>query len=217
MNGTISGVSCGNCKSKHPTTDDVRKCYASRYGAAQVAAANRGFQKALVDPAASFAADFPGLSDAEETRLVQERERAEDERVAAYKAQRDSQPTDPWAQVRALQAKLPDLPHMRYAIQVLDFERSPEPVWKFYAVDRPQKGKWAGRTFVSVMASDDKYPVRKPESLVSILTAIAHDPAQAASNYGHQIGKCGICHRTLSDPESIERGIGPVCADKAGW
>jgi hypothetical protein len=181
MNGTISGVSCGNCKSKHPTTDDVRKCYASRYGAAQVAAANRGFQKALVDPAASFAADFPGLSDAEETRLVQERERAEDERVAAYK------------------------------------ERSPEPVWKFYAVDRPQKGKWAGRTFVSVMASDDKYPVRKPESLVSILTAIAHDPAQAASNYGHQIGKCGICHRTLTDPESIERGIGPVCADKAGW
>lgn len=30
-------------------------------------------------------------------------------------------------------------------------------------------------------------------------------------------GKCCRCGRTLTTPESIERGIGPECADKMGW
>ncbi len=28
-------------------------------------------------------------------------------------------------------------------------------------------------------------------------------------------GKCGVCGRPLTDPESIERGLGPVCAKGA--
>jgi len=27
-------------------------------------------------------------------------------------------------------------------------------------------------------------------------------------------GRCRMCHRPLTDPQSIERGIGPVCAKK---
>lgn len=207
----MTGITCGRCthwangrriEVKHNTIEEVRLC-------------------------AQGNLTGPSMSDAEETRLVQARERAEDEAVAAYKAQRDASlvrnnPSGAiagkvWEQVRALQDTLPNLPHMRYAIEAIDFEKSPEPVWKFYQIDKPTKGKWAGRTFVNVMASDDKYPVRKPESLITILTAIAHDPEKAASDYGHQIGKCGICQRTLTDPESINRGIGPVCAGKAGW
>src|SRR5690554_605825 len=30
------------------------------------------------------------------------------------------------------------------------------------------------------------------------------------------ISKCGICGRTLTDPLSVEAGVGPVCAGKAG-
>lgn len=32
----------------------------------------------------------------------------------------------------------------------------------------------------------------------------------------HHEGKCGRCSRTLTTPESIERGIGPECAEKIG-
>jgi len=32
----------------------------------------------------------------------------------------------------------------------------------------------------------------------------------------HHEGKCGKCGRALTVPESIETGLGPVCADKLG-
>lgn len=32
--------------------------------------------------------------------------------------------------------------------------------------------------------------------------------------YGHRTGTCGICGALLTDPNSIERGIGPVCASR---
>ena len=34
---------------------------------------------------------------------------------------------------------------------------------------------------------------------------------EAAANLGHQYGICVCCGADLTDPESIERGIGPVC------
>jgi hypothetical protein len=45
----------------------------------------------------------------------------------------------------------------------------------------------------------------------------AADPLAAAIAYGKQFGECAICARELTDPVSIERGIGPICAGKFGW
>jgi hypothetical protein len=50
-----------------------------------------------------------------------------------------------------------------------------------------------------------------------ILDRIAADPVGAAERYGLEIGKCGICHRTLTNDISRARGIGPVCAERWGW
>jgi hypothetical protein len=50
-------------------------------------------------------------------------------------------------------------------------------------------------------------PVAKP------LTILA-DPRAASAAYGRLVGRCGVCGRPLEDPESVERGIRPVCADK---
>lgn len=33
--------------------------------------------------------------------------------------------------------------------------------------------------------------------------------------FGRDTGICGICGRTLTNPESVEAGVGPVCAGKA--
>lgn len=35
---------------------------------------------------------------------------------------------------------------------------------------------------------------------------------EEAQEYGRQTGTCMVCSRRLSDPESVARGIGPVCA-----
>jgi len=50
--------------------------------------------------------------------------------------------------------------------------------------------------------------------LTTKLLAIDQDPEAAAVLYGKASGNCSICGRDLTDPESIERGIGPICAGK---
>jgi hypothetical protein len=49
----------------------------------------------------------------------------------------------------------------------------------------------------------------------AVMAAMA-DPLEQAIAYGRKTGECSCCGRTLSDPESVERGIGPICATKFG-
>jgi hypothetical protein len=49
------------------------------------------------------------------------------------------------------------------------------------------------------------------------IVAVATDPKQAAIAYGKRFGSCAVCARELTDGDSIDRGIGPVCAEKYGW
>ncbi|ABE67463.1 hypothetical protein PBI_QYRZULA_43 [Mycobacterium phage Qyrzula] len=87
----------------------------------------------------------------------------------------------------------------------------------FYKVDRPETGKWAGYVFVKLLVSDSEQRMSFAASK-AVLNRIAEVGAEAASaRYGHEIGRCGICDRTLTNDESRARGIGPVCAANAGW
>jgi hypothetical protein len=47
--------------------------------------------------------------------------------------------------------------------------------------------------------------------------AFVADPKAAAKAYGQETGVCCICNATLTNKESIEAGIGPICATKFGW
>lgn len=49
------------------------------------------------------------------------------------------------------------------------------------------------------------------------IVGVAADPMNAAIAYGKKYGKCSVCARTLTDEDSINRGIGPVCAERFGW
>ena len=83
---------------------------------------------------------------------------------------------------------------------------------RFFKVDTPDEGRWAGFTFVSEQASDDFWAVKGARK-TEVLNAIADDE-DALARYGKELGICGLCSRTLTDPESRERGIGPTCASK---
>ena len=45
----------------------------------------------------------------------------------------------------------------------------------------------------------------------------SRDPLTAAIRYGKVSGSCSCCGRELTDPQSIEAGIGPICAKKFNW
>lgn len=105
----------------------------------------------------------------------------------------------------------PEVPEGRYAVQ-----REGGPL-RFYSVDRPTEGRWAGFTFLAVWASDETFPIRDRETKREILAEIALDPEAAMLRFGREIGKCGHCGRTLTDASSRAAGIGPVCAGRVAF
>lgn len=48
------------------------------------------------------------------------------------------------------------------------------------------------------------------------VAAAMADPLKAAVSYGRKTNSCSCCGRDLVDPVSVERGIGPVCAERFG-
>lgn len=87
----------------------------------------------------------------------------------------------------------------------------------------PDHGRNAGALYVKaggeyqgkITAANEFYAVRDaaPETADALRT-IAANPAEAAIRYGRLTGACACCGRELTKAESIERGIGPICAGK---
>ncbi len=92
----------------------------------------------------------------------------------------------------------------------------------------PATGRNAGSIYV-VRASDDTYLGKITEENRFITSRecdaateaevirVATDPKAAAEAHGHEYGYCSCCGRELTNPESVARGIGPVCAERWGW
>lgn len=55
-----------------------------------------------------------------------------------------------------------------------------------------------------------------PDQQARIL-AVCADPKAAAIAYGQRFSSCCICGRELSNKESVDLGIGPICAGRFGW
>ena len=58
---------------------------------------------------------------------------------------------------------------------------------------------------------------RLGDDVKAIIMGAANDPLSAAIKYGKVSGSCSCCGRELTDPKSIEAGIGPICVTKFGW
>lgn len=52
--------------------------------------------------------------------------------------------------------------------------------------------------------------------VIDRLREFEENPLAAAMKYGKLAGRCCSCGRDLTDPASIEAGIGPICAGKFG-
>jgi hypothetical protein len=65
-----------------------------------------------------------------------------------------------------------------------------------------------------LIAEDGTYLGALKGDAPAMLAAIEADPKGCAIAYGKATGNCCICSKTLTNPASIEAGIGPVCASK---
>lgn len=104
-----------------------------------------------------------------------------------------------------------DVPEGRYAVTGEDGTTD------FYRVDRPIEGKWAGYIFVKLQLSDDyqRVPFRNSQAVLDKIENAG--VKESMLRYGKELGHCGHCGKTLTNNESIELGIGPVCRGKMGW
>lgn len=73
------------------------------------------------------------------------------------------------------------------------------------------KPKYLGKVTLSGCDS------RLSDDVKAVILDAASDPLTAAIKYGKVSGECSCCGRELTDPKSIEAGIGPVCITKFGW
>jgi Family of unknown function (DUF6011) len=97
-----------------------------------------------------------------------------------------------------------------YGIKTKNDERFVNSV-SFFKLWIGDRGGWNLKLYVS----DDTHRVQlSPATQEDILRKIAKNPMKAASRFGHEFKKCGICGRGLTNDESRERGIGPVCAER---
>lgn len=76
------------------------------------------------------------------------------------------------------------------------------------------RGEYAGK-----ISEDGVFSVcaHVPVEDRAFIEAVARDPLAAAIEHGHKTGNCAICAKALTDPESVQRGIGPICARRFGW
>jgi|TARA_R110001592_G_scaffold185043_3_gene428973 hypothetical protein len=60
-------------------------------------------------------------------------------------------------------------------------------------------------------------PVNSPcDEVISEIKKICKDPLDSAIAYGKRTGNCAVCSRDLTRHDSIDRGIGPICAERLG-
>lgn len=88
----------------------------------------------------------------------------------------------------------------------------------FLEVSTGRKGtKWENYQFVNLLvgAPGDwrRIPMLKQQR-ANLLARLAENPLEAALRFSHHFTVCAACGSPLSDPESRERGLGPVCAAK---
>jgi len=97
----------------------------------------------------------------------------------------------------------------------------------YYALDTPAglhfyrvktgKGKWAGFQFVDRLIGHPGDFLRTPvrgANRKAVLNLIGQDAEGAAVLFSRKFQVCAVCQSPLTDPLSLERGLGPICAER---
>lgn len=80
-------------------------------------------------------------------------------------------------------------------------------IWK------AQRSKTSGHVYVKKLFRNGawKYAAGMTKHVLNSCETLSFEKAV---EYGKMYGQCGSCGKTLTNPDSIAAGIGPICADK---
>lgn len=216
-------ATCGNCGKEHETIFEYRDC--------AVAAVEGGVARKVLDEALGEERTIEPPSDkqvvyaldlqrthiwpdefSEEDLKAMERRQVSALIDALYKAPRrenganSPKSTDEWK----------DIPDGRYALQFTILPGEGDTIWKFFQVKHGHT-----RTFVDMLiGSPGAYRHQNLHGVAAgnIFEQIRKVGARQASiDFGIQSETCGVCSSPLTNPDSIEYGIGPKCRNKMGW
>lgn len=225
-------VKCGNCKGTHETSNDVRGCYAQKSVADQARWANDHFsdewhrKNDLPVPSRDQFQPQGGSFNNGGRAHLPEQPATDNQRkyIADLRAQKGLDPLafagtkrQASAEIDRLKA-LPDAARAARqssgapAVEDGRYAVVHDGVLKFYKVKNGYK-----RVFVEVYASDARHALVSSATRAEVLRLIAADPQAAMLKFGQEIGSCGHCGRTLTDQESRDYGVGPICRSKLGW
>lgn len=140
-------------------------------------------------------------------------------RIAAAKAKRD--------EARAASAKEVDISKIEALFDTARENGLKKLKFRTEACDispAPEHGRNAGSLYVTKngeyfgkISGGKFFATREaPPEIGKHLEELAADPLAVGIAYGKQTGKCCACGRELTDPESVKRGIGPICEGNWG-
>ena len=156
-----------------------------------------------------------------ERGIIRDKERAEQRAADAFRAQELARPVDSvnlgaveqaFARAKAAGIKWPKLVLDGFKLAPAGANsRNAGAIYVTQGADRD--GLYLGRVL-----GGQFLPSRDCDEATrdGVLQAMA-DPLASAVAYGKKFGRCAVCMRELSDPESVERGIGPICMERMGW
>jgi hypothetical protein len=89
----------------------------------------------------------------------------------------------------------------------------------------PDTGRNAGSIYVKKgdmylgkITNGEFFPVRDCDTATTAeVIEVASKPGDSAKAFGFRTGTCSCCGRTLTNKESIDLGIGPICAERFGF
>lgn len=188
-----------------------RVAYAAEY-AWLTNAAERGFDfaGAMLEAISKYGELTGNQLDA--TRRCMEKAKARAEaRKAEQEANAPALATDSVDKLKAALQKARDnkLKFARIVVDELTFTLAGDASRNPGAVYVKAHGVYAGKV------QDGRYiAARGGDAYTARVQTVMVDPLAAAREYGLRTGTCSCCGRELTDPRSIERGIGPICEAK---
>jgi hypothetical protein len=233
-----TGIRCGHCTGRHPTTADVRKCSETRRtGRRENDKILQSEDSPLTEKQAKFLGDLLdqlGLElehDTPETigykagqpimsKLIEARRK---------KAMSQSYTIPPGTRLLPHPAKgrksgertpsqpnWPKVPAGFYAVpgKLLGFKRND---LYFYKVVIPDTGNWAGRTSVkTVVGGKPGFYLKRAEIRPVLEAIIKFGTKDASILYSQETRNCYMCNTHLTRKASRVMSIGPECAEKCG-
>lgn len=176
--------------------------------------ANRtdGFGVSMRDAAADLAAKLRRFGSYASAKQADFARRIVDE----YSRPRTDRPSEPAAPTQRPNTWKTVQGFARITIGEVSFRKqNAEPVWwiKFAGV---LVGRLAGGAAIGFGAKIRAAGLDAAK-IKEALDVIEADPVEALKAHGIATGSCGCCGRELTDPESIQRGIGPICWARGGF